>query len=216
MSFALAFFIKTFLFTLGANRMSPDNGCPLYKFPICAYTISKQRGYPLLYTEDHMRLPNHIGIIPDGNRRWAVGQGLHKQDGYDRGISPGLTLYRACRDLGIREMSFYGFTADNAKRPVAQRRAFTSACVKAVEVLSHEDAALLVLGNAGSASFPPELLPYTTRRVFGDGRMNINFLVNYSLEWDLGMKKGAIGPALRTAGLPRVDQIGRASCRERV
>ena len=74
-----------------------------------------------------MRLPNHIGIIPDGNRRWAVGQGLHKQDGYDRGISPGLELYRACRDLGIREMSFYGFTADNAKRPIAQRRAFTSA-----------------------------------------------------------------------------------------
>ena len=55
-----------------------------------------------------MRIPQHIGIIPDGNRRWAVQNGMEKQDGYRHGISPGLSLYRTCRDLGIREMSFYG------------------------------------------------------------------------------------------------------------
>ncbi|EEG55236.1 hypothetical protein CLOSTASPAR_02678 [[Clostridium] asparagiforme DSM 15981] len=63
-----------------------------------------------------MRIPQHIGIIPDGNRRWAVQNGMEKQDGYRHGISPGLSLYRTCRDLGIREMSFYGFTVDNTKR----------------------------------------------------------------------------------------------------
>lgn len=74
-----------------------------------------------------MRIPKHIGIIPDGNRRWAVGKGMEKEDGYDRGISPGMTLYHLCRKLGIKEMTFYGFTVDNTKRPSIQREAFSKA-----------------------------------------------------------------------------------------
>lgn len=116
-----------------------------------------------------MRIPQHIGIIPDGNRRWAVQNGMEKQDGYRHGISPGLSLYRTCRDLGIREMSFYGFTVDNTKRARTQRHAFTAACVDAVEAISKEDASLLVLGNTESPMFPPELLPYTQRHDFGSG-----------------------------------------------
>lgn len=34
-----------------------------------------------------MRIPKHIGIIPDGNRRWAKRAGLEKQDGYAHGLS---------------------------------------------------------------------------------------------------------------------------------
>lgn len=163
-----------------------------------------------------MRLPKHIGIIPDGNRRWAAGRGLKKEEGYNLGISPGLSLYRTCLELGIQEMSFYGFTADNTKRPSGQRLAFTKACVRAVEVISKEDANLLVLGNTASPMFPPELLPYTTRHTFGNGKMNLNFLVNYSLEWDLNLKKGTFGPALRTETLPRVDLIIRWGGRRRL
>lgn len=163
-----------------------------------------------------MRLPKHIGIIPDGNRRWAVGQGLKKEDGYESGISPGMLLYRACRELGIRELSFYGFTADNVKRPLVQRAAFTKACVKAVEVLSKEDAELLVLGNTASPVFPKELLSYTERQVFGNGGMKINFLVNYSWEWDLGMKGQTIGPGLKTSQISRVDLIIRWGGRRRL
>ena len=36
------------------------------------------------------RIPRHIGIIPDGNRRWAKENGLRKQDGYNHGLLPGL------------------------------------------------------------------------------------------------------------------------------
>lgn len=163
-----------------------------------------------------MRLPKHIGIIPDGNRRWAADRGMEKAQGYGHGISPGMTLYRMCRELGIQEMSFYGFTVDNTKRPSAQRRAFTSACVAAVEELSREDAGLLVLGNTQSAMFPKELLPYTTRHDFGKGGMKINFLVNYSWEWDLGLKDGAVGPKLKTSQVSRIDLIIRWGGRRRL
>ena len=115
------------------------------------------------------RIPKHIGIIPDGNRRWAVKKGLEKKDGYSHGISPGVDLYRICRSLGVEELTFYGFTTDNTRRPAVQRAAFSDACVKAVEFLSEEDADLLVLGNTKSPVFPKELLPYTTRHTFGAG-----------------------------------------------
>lgn len=163
-----------------------------------------------------MRLPKHIGIIPDGNRRWAVGQGLSKEMGYDPGIDPGMRLYRYLKHLGVGEMTVYGFTADNTKRPFLQRKAFTKACVKAVEVLSKEDAELLVLGNTDSSVFPPELLPYTTRQTFGTGGMKINFLINYSWQWDLGLKQGAIGPTLKTRDISRVDLIIRWGGRRRL
>ena len=62
-----------------------------------------------------MRLPKHIGIIPDGNRRWAKGQGMDKSEGYGHGLHLECPLYCMCRELGIGEMSFYGFTTDNTK-----------------------------------------------------------------------------------------------------
>lgn len=166
-----------------------------------------------------MRIPKHIGIIPDGNRRWAAGQGMEKREGYSHGISPGMSLYHMCCELGIEEMSFYGFTVDNTKRPTIQRQAFTNACVEAVRELSRENASLLVLGNTRSDMFPPELLPYTSRKDFGTGGMKINFLVNYSWEWDMGFKTcspSLIGPTLKTAEVSRIDLIIRWGGRRRL
>ena len=37
-----------------------------------------------------MRIPRHVAIIPDGNRRWAVREGKKKEEGYRDGIGPGL------------------------------------------------------------------------------------------------------------------------------
>lgn len=133
-----------------------------------------------------MRIPNHIGIIPDGNRRWSLAKGFTKERGYDKGLEPGVELFRLCKELGVKELTYYGFTTDNTRRPSIQTKAFTNACVKAVEMLSKEDAQLLVVGNTNSQMFPQELLPYTKRQTFGNGTVKVNFLVNYGWDWDLG------------------------------
>ena len=168
------------------------------------------------------RLPKHIGIIPDGNRRWSEQQGMPKENGYDHGVDPGLALFKLCQHSGIKEMTYYGFTTDNTKRPAEQKRAFTDACVKAVKVLSREDAALLVLGNYDSPSFPKELLPFTKRRTFGKGGMKVNLLVNYGWEWDLSSLKTA-DPAkrnvvnhIKSAEISRMDLIIRWGGRRRL
>ena len=108
-----------------------------------------------------MRIPKHIGIIPDGNRRWAVQHGLQKQEGYSYGLAPGLALFRQAAAYGIEEISYYGFTVENCKRPKTQQQAFQKACVDAVEMLKGEAAGLRVVGNTQSDCFPKALLPYT-------------------------------------------------------
>ncbi len=158
-------------------------------------------------------MPAHVGIIPDGNRRWAVTNGLQKKDGYARGIQPGFLLYEQLLELGIREATFYGFTKDNNRREKGQRDAFTKACVDAVHLLSGRDANLLVIGNTDSLAFPPELLEYANKRVhFGRGLINLNFLVNYDWEWDLNHLAEA--KTLRSAEISRVDLLVRwGGCR---
>ena len=99
-----------------------------------------------------MRVPNHIGIIPDGNRRWALKKGMEKDKGYNSGLNPGLEVFKLCEKLGVNEITYYGFTMDNTKRPKYQRLAFTKACIDAVKMLAKENADLLVLGNTNSSS----------------------------------------------------------------
>ncbi|MPQ44767.1 undecaprenyl diphosphate synthase family protein [Clostridium tarantellae] len=169
-----------------------------------------------------MRIPNHIGIIPDGNRRWAITQGLKKNEGYNYGINPGLHVFKLCKDLGIKEITFYGFTTDNTKRPSIQKKAFIDACIRSVELISKEDSEILVLGNISSKSFPKELIKYTKRNIFGKGGIKVNFLINYAWEWDLNKLKVAdcnlknILNNIESNDISRIDLIIRWGGRRRL
>ena len=170
-----------------------------------------------------MRIPKHIGIIPDGNRRWAVENGLTKEKGYTWGLDPGLELFKLCEEAGIKEITYYGFTMDNTKRPKNQRLAFTEACVDAVKLLAKENAELLVVGNTSSDMFPKSLIPFTFKRqVFGSGGTKVNFLVNYGWQWDLKDyisqedRDTNIANSIMSKEISRVDLIIRWGGRRRL
>ncbi len=173
-----------------------------------------------------MRLPNHIGIIPDGNRRWAENNGLRKSEGYKNGLNPGLELLRLCKNIGIKEITYYGFTMDNTKRPTEQTVAFRAACVNAVNMIARENVSLLVVGNTDTEMFPPELIKYTgNRTVFGNGNIKVNFLVNYGWHWDLSnlfnfknnyKSKKEVHKHLKSSKVSRVDLIIRWGARKRL
>lgn len=169
-----------------------------------------------------MRLPNHIGVIPDGNRRWAASKGFSKDKGYNYGVLPGLLLFKQCEKYGIKEITFYGFTVDNTKRPAYQKEAFTEACIDSVKVLTKENCEILVLGNVSSPCFPKELLPFTKRQKFGKGGIKVNFLINYGWEWDLNLLKSSdtskknITNNIHSNDISRIDLIIRWGGRRRL
>ena len=149
------------------------------------------------------RLPRHIGFIPDGNRRWAVERGMQKHEGYQHGIAPGLALIDACKALGIEEVSVYGFTQDNTKRPTNQKDSFRTACSDFALEVAERNTALLVVGDETSAQFPETLKPFRQRQGAG---IKVNLLVNYGWEWDLnGLRSGA----LRSEAVSRIDLVVR-------
>ena len=170
-----------------------------------------------------MRIPKHVGIIPDGNRRWAQNNGMTKEMGYDNGLDPGIDAYRVCRDMGVEEVTFYGFTTDNTRRPSYQTEAFTKACVSAAKMLVDEGAALLVMGNTKSPMFPKELLPYTERTEAKEGQIKANILVNYGWYWDLNtlaeaenVNKNNIHDNIQSNDISRLDLIVRWGGRRRL
>lgn len=148
------------------------------------------------------RTPKHIGIIPDGNRRWAIQNGLKKENGYVYGLEPALRLLRIAKKHGVEELTFYGFTTDNCKRPKEQVRSFAKACCDAVNIMESEDVSIYVAGNTKSPCFPSELIPYNKRKPLTDDKMRVNLLVNYGWEWD--MKNG-----WQSRDIPRIDMVIR-------
>ncbi len=148
------------------------------------------------------RTPKHIGIIPDGNRRWAIQNGLKKENGYVYGLEPALRLLRIAKKHGVEELTFYGFTTDNCKRPKEQVRSFAKACCDAVNIMESEDVSIYVAGNTKSPCFPSELIPYNKRKPLTDDKMRVNLLVNYGWEWDV--KNG-----WQSRDIPRIDMVIR-------
>jgi undecaprenyl diphosphate synthase len=65
-------------------------------------------------------VPAHVAIIMDGNGRWARQRGLPRLEGHRRGVEAVRTVTYAARELGIRQLTLYAFSAENWKRPVEE------------------------------------------------------------------------------------------------
>ena len=67
--------------------------------------------------EDFSVLPAHVGVIMDGNGRWAKQRGLPRSSGHIEGAKNFRRIGEYAGDLGIRHISFYAFSTENWSRP---------------------------------------------------------------------------------------------------
>ncbi len=63
------------------------------------------------------RIPYHVGIIMDGNGRWARKRGLPRVAGHKAGTDNLRRVLRACADFGIKVLTVYAFSTENWGRP---------------------------------------------------------------------------------------------------
>ncbi len=61
-------------------------------------------------------IPNHIGIIMDGNGRWAKKRGMPRSMGHKKGADVFKGITRYCRDIGVKYLTVYAFSTENWKR----------------------------------------------------------------------------------------------------
>src|ERR1700684_1569724 len=62
-------------------------------------------------------LPSHVGIIMDGNGRWAQLRGLPRVAGHKEGSAAVRRIVRAARRLGLKALTLYAFSEQNWARP---------------------------------------------------------------------------------------------------
>jgi tritrans,polycis-undecaprenyl-diphosphate synthase [geranylgeranyl-diphosphate specific] len=65
---------------------------------------------------DSRRIPEHIGIILDGNRRWASARDMIPWEGHREGAEKVKMFLEWCLDLGIKTITLYGFSTENFNR----------------------------------------------------------------------------------------------------
>ncbi len=68
-------------------------------------------------------VPKHIGIIMDGNGRWAKNRGLSRSVGHRFGGEALRKITRAASELGVSYLTVYAFSTENWKRPADEVRA---------------------------------------------------------------------------------------------
>jgi len=78
------------------------------------------REYEVARSLDPARLPAHVGIIMDGNGRWARRRSLPRVAGHRAGVEPVRMAVETCARLGIHSLTLYAFSAENWKRPRAE------------------------------------------------------------------------------------------------
>ncbi len=67
--------------------------------------------------EQKHTIPSHIGIIMDGNGRWAKKRGLPRTFGHREGANTFNKISSACRKRGVKYLTVYAFSTENWKRP---------------------------------------------------------------------------------------------------
>lgn len=67
-------------------------------------------------------LPRHVGVIMDGNGRWAQERGKPRIEGHREGMESVRSVVKACSQVGVRYLTLYAFSMENWKRPPAEVR----------------------------------------------------------------------------------------------
>ena len=67
-------------------------------------------------------VPQHIGLIMDGNGRWATQQGLRRSDGHRQGVENLKRVLEASGEFGVKYVTIYAFSTENWHRPPAEVR----------------------------------------------------------------------------------------------
>lgn len=129
-------------------------------------------------------LPKHIGIIMDGNGRWAKKRGLPRSSGHAAGAQTFRKIARYCSDIGIKYLTVYAFSTENWRRPKdeidALMRLFKEYMLEALRDFLDDSIVLRFIGDR--SAFSPELIELIEENeaVSKDrGGMVLNIAMNY-------------------------------------
>ena len=134
---------------------------------------------------DLSRLPKHIGIIMDGNGRWAKKRGLPRTAGHAAGAETFRSIAYYCRDLGIPYLTVYAFSTENWKRPAEEVSAIMDLLRKylleALEKMQKDGFRIRFLGDI--TALPEELRDLCLETVEVGNQVDAKYQINVCLNY---------------------------------
>ena len=185
-------------------------------------------------------MPQHVGIIMDGNGRWAKKRGLPRTAGHTVGANNFRTITKYCSNIGIPYLTVYAFSTENWNRPADEVQAlmklFRQYLEEALRDFQEENIKVIFLGDkSGFAPELQELIERTEEASAHKTGMVLNIAMNYGGRDEIAkaarelaqeVKEGklsvgeideqAISNHLYTAGQPDPDLIIRPSGERRI
>ena len=180
-------------------------------------------------------LPRHVGIIMDGNGRWARLKGKSRVEGHVAGVESVRDIVEACSQLGIPYLTLFTFSIENWKRPEHEISALMRLLIKVLKretrQLHDNNIRLHVIGDLHMVSDEVrKTLADTMELTKNNNAMMLNIALSYSGKWDIVQackaiavkaRAGALDPAaideaminsfLTTASIPDPELLIRTS-----
>ncbi len=175
----------------------------------------------------------HVGIIMDGNGRWATRRGLSRLRGHEAGVEAIRRVVEAAPDHGVGTLTLYAFSTDNWRRPKAEITALMALLrfylASEVEALVKNGVRLTVIGRRDR--LPDGIASAITRAEAATahgGTLNLRIAIDYSARdaiLNAAAKLAGISAPTRElfselvtgeAGLRDVDLIIRTSGEKRL
>lgn len=137
------------------------------------------------------KIPEHLGLIPDGNRRWAQKNDVAPRKGHQRGFDTFVDFCHWCKEKGIETLTAYGFSTENWNRPEPERKYLMKLFEKGFKQFIEEDQKLKnvrikVIGNRDKL---PKSLQGIIKRVEdlteSKEKLKLNIAISYGGRWDI-------------------------------
>ena len=130
------------------------------------------------------RLPRHIAIIMDGNGRWARSRGFLRLAGHREGIKSVRDIVTCCREIGVKVLTIYAFSAENWKRPeleVSTLMMFLEQFLrKELKTLKDNNIRFMTIGQTDKL---PESVQRWLRKVTKETANNDTMILNVALSY---------------------------------
>ncbi len=139
---------------------------------------------------DYNNLPEHIGIIMDGNGRWAKKRGLPRSFGHREGAKVLEKITRFAGDIGIRYITYYAFSTENWKRPSQEVDSLMKLMVDYLDdykrLLGGEDIRIRIIGKReGLSDEILEKIKIVEENTKHNSKITMNIAVNYGGREDI-------------------------------
>ncbi|MFN3996065.1 MAG: polyprenyl diphosphate synthase [bacterium] len=139
---------------------------------------------------DLKKLPKHIAFIMDGNRRWSKIHNYPSYVGHKKGFINFKNIAFFCKDLGVKELSFFAFSKENWKRSYEEVNFLFKLMLfyarKEMLRIIEEDIRIKIVGDKESL---PDNLKESFYELESKSKecktMTINFMINYSGQYDI-------------------------------